>query len=181
MTLTATRTYGCLGAVLTEQALSAPTFPKRLPQPALLTNPTSQAFDVRLSGRVMTIRLTGEAPSWLKPTIQTMQQLSQLPADWSSYGSHSIDDAAIFHAAEMLASLLEPDGVPPTIVPTHAGGVQLEWHRNGTDIEVEFSPEGSVSDVYVYDRQTDRTWEPQPITPEVYQRLRTAIAGLARR
>jgi hypothetical protein len=181
MTLTATRPNSCLAAVLTEQALSAPTFPKRPPQAAVLTNPSWQSYDVPLSGRVMTIKLAGEAPAWLKPTIQAFRQLSQLPSGWSSYGSHSIEDAAIFRAAEVLGTLLEADSIPPTIVPTHAGGVQVEWHRNGVDIEVEFSPEGAVADVYLYDRQADRTWEPDRVTPEVYQRLRTVIAGLTRR
>jgi len=30
------------------------------------------------------------------------------------------------------------DGTPvPSIVPTNSGGIQLEWHRNGVDLEIE--------------------------------------------
>ena len=33
----------------------------------------------------------------------------------------------------------------PVFVPTVRAGVQLEWHRQGVDIEVEVSPDGLVS------------------------------------
>lgn len=181
MTLTATRDYGYAGAVLTELAVSAPTFPGWSEQQTLLPDPPSREFDVKLRKRTMTIRLIGEAPAWLKPTIQTMQQIAQLPANWSSYGSSPIEDVAIIRAAELLAELLESDGPAPTVIPTLRGGVQLEWHRNGSDVEIELSPEGVVSDVYVCDRQTDRTWEPERVAPEVLQRLKTTIKLLGRR
>jgi len=82
---------------------------------------------------------------------------------------------AIIGAAEVLADVLAPNALAPTIVPTLQGGVQLEWHRNGADIEIEFSSQGVVSDVYVYDRQTDRTWQPEQVTSEAFDRLRTTI------
>jgi hypothetical protein len=179
MTLTATRNYGCATPVLTELAVAASTFPTRPGLQALLTDLCQREYDVMLGKHRVTIRLTGDAPAWLDPTIRTMQQLAALPANWSSYGSRPIEFVAMIRAANVLAEVLEPDGLAPTMVPTLQGGVQLEWHRNGDDVEVEFSPDGAVSDVYVYDRRTDRTWEPDQFTPEALQRLKTTINGLA--
>ena len=31
---------------------------------------------------------------------------------------------------------------PPSVVPTEPGGVQLEWHIGGVDIEIEFNEKG---------------------------------------
>lgn len=33
------------------------------------------------------------------------------------------------------------------IVPCYHGGVQIEWHRDGVDLEVEFNADGSISSV----------------------------------
>ena len=41
----------------------------------------------------------------------------------------------------------------PALVPTVRGGLQLEWHRQGVDIEVEVDPNGSVS-WWAEDRRT---------------------------
>lgn len=47
--------------------------------------------------------------------------------------------------ADLLESLrLEPPDAP-AVVPTADGGVQLEWHRDGTDVEVYVEPDGAVS------------------------------------
>jgi hypothetical protein len=181
VTATATRNYGCAGAFLTNLALSAPTFPRSTPQQALLTDPTSRTYPVKLRKRTMTITLTGEAPGWLDPTIQTMQRLAHLPGNWSSYGNCLIEDIAIIRAAEVLAEVLDADGLAPSIVPTSQGGVQLEWHRNGDDVEIEFSPQGTVSDVYIYDRRTERAWQPDRVTSETFERLKTTINSLAQR
>lgn len=178
MTLTATRSYGCAGAFLTERAVSAPTFPGPAIQRALLTGVPSRTYDVKLAQLTMRIEVTGEAPDWLSPTIQTMQHLSRLPANWSSYGSCRVEDRAIIGAAEVLRDVLESNSLAPTVAPTLQGGVQLEWHRNGADVEIELSPRGVVCDVYVYDRQTDRTWQPEQVTSEAFDRLRTTINRL---
>ena len=34
-------------------------------------------------------------------------------------------------------SILDPDTSPPAVVPTTRGGVQVEWHLNGIDFEIE--------------------------------------------
>lgn len=43
-------------------------------------------------------------------------------------------------------------------MPTVRGGLQLEWHRKGVDLEVEFEPNGSPS-WYAEDLQTEEAVE----------------------
>jgi hypothetical protein len=162
---------------LSDEAISAPT-PKHETVRIMLTDPPTQAVDLSLSHCLMRITWRGKKPAWLDESVRTMQQLAQLPANWSSYGSHAIEDAAIISAARMMWQLLPPISPAPVVVPTLHGGVALAWHRNGMDIEIEFSPEGSVSYVYTCDRASGVTWEPDEMTAEAIQRLRATVIRL---
>jgi len=58
------------------------------------------------------------------------------PCWWDSYGSPAIDRACIQRAKDWVAAVLP--------VPLSDGGVQLEGHRDGYDVEIAFHPDGSV-------------------------------------
>src|SRR5437870_4129768 len=118
---------------LTEKTVSATTFPRQPSECPVLTQSSPQKIDVPLAQGPMTIHFFGEKPEWFDTTVQTMQRLSYLPGNWSSYGSCQIEQVAIESAAAFLGRTLGPRGVAPTVVPTLQGGVQLEWHRNGDD------------------------------------------------
>ena len=62
-------------------------------------------------------------------------RLHELKAGWDSYGAPAI-------APEAVAAAQGFD-----VVPTSAGGVQLEWHRHGCDLEIEWGPDGTVVSV----------------------------------
>ena len=62
--------------------------------------------------------------------------LRTLRPGWNSHGSASISEAAI-HTAEVMLE-------PPAIVPRSNGGIQLEWHTDGLDLEVAIAPDGRL-------------------------------------
>lgn len=68
--------------------------------------------------------------------------LSQLPPDWDSYGARAVQHTAIQSALRFLAWI--PDAPIPAVVPVATGGVQVEWHLPGLDIELEFQPDGRM-------------------------------------
>ena len=72
-------------------------------------------------------------------------ELLQLPRGWNSHGAEPVSIAAFEQTVEFLTTYLVEGVAGPVLVPTVRGGVQLEWHRRGVDIEVEVSPDGSVS------------------------------------
>ncbi|MBM4018910.1 MAG: hypothetical protein FJ288_11375 [Planctomycetes bacterium] len=47
-------------------------------------------------------------------------------------------------ALNALMMVMESRSPAPTVVPTVEGGVQLEWHQNDIDLEVEVKPEGQI-------------------------------------
>jgi hypothetical protein len=62
----------------------------------------------------------------------------RLEKGWNSYRAVPIEEKAI-----QFASILTE--MAPQIVPTTGGGIQLEWHCEGLDIELEISPDGSMN------------------------------------
>jgi len=92
----------------------------------------------REQGETIKINIGKDPRPWVEPTVQSLKKLLDLPPDWDSYGGSPIDPTCVY-AALILVSGILPDNAPaPSVVPTSRGGLQLEWHTRGVDLEVEF-------------------------------------------
>lgn len=69
-------------------------------------------------------------------TIERLYGLLSLPENWNSYGAARIRRDVIDFAATWVTGLFESETTAPAIVPTARGGVQVEWHRCGVDLEI---------------------------------------------
>lgn len=80
----------------------------------------------------------------LMKAIQTLSHLRQLEPRWDGRSAEMLTDDACETAVRLLASLAIP--APPTaqLVPLTDGGVQLEWHAGGINVEIEVDPIGEV-------------------------------------
>jgi hypothetical protein len=65
---------------------------------------------------------------------RSLAKLRQLKPGWDSYGGKAPTREAL-HVAETVALWA------PQVVPMSHGGVQLEWHVNGVDLEIEIKPD----------------------------------------
>ena len=92
--------------------------------------------------------MQSDSPPWLQSVIAKFKQLALLAHNWDSYGAEPIP-LDPFKNAVSIVNLLDPHAEPPEIVPLTDGGMQLEWHRNNIDLELELVV-GSV-EVYFYD------------------------------
>ncbi len=72
----------------------------------------------------------GEPVAWMR----------DLKPDWDSYGSRRISEDALAIASEIHTALTGKW----QIVPVATGGVQIELHAQGIDIEIEINPDGTV-------------------------------------
>jgi len=88
-------------------------------------------------------------PAWFDPLMQGFVDLLTLPNNWNSYGAGPIDSALIHEAMEFMNNLLGPSNPAPRMVPLSSGGLQIEWHRKGIDLEVVFD---SGEEPYFYYR-----------------------------
>lgn len=81
-----------------------------------------------------------------KPVLEAIRraaELLQLPRGWNSYDAAPISQESLREALTFLleAATTIPNLASPAVVPTAPGGIQLEWHQGGVDIEVEFCPD----------------------------------------
>lgn len=66
-------------------------------------------------------------------------QIGALPVGWDGYGSEPIGEDVRSFALHILYSSMSSDQMAPSIVPISGGGLQLEWHTQRGDIELEIS------------------------------------------
>ena len=62
---------------------------------------------------------------------------------WATGGAFT-QPAAASQMFNLLAHILDHQTPLPSIVPTWEGGVQVEWHRNGVDLEIESMLSGEI-------------------------------------
>ena len=83
------------------------------------------------------------AMEWLYPTLRAMAALPWWTDNWSS-GATRTQVRAVAGMLEILVAVLDSQTPPPAVVPTWNGGVQVEWDRNGIDLEIEVDPAGDI-------------------------------------
>jgi hypothetical protein len=75
-------------------------------------------------------------------TVQTFIELLQLPRGWNSYNAQQIRKENVNAAISILGRIMRPGTPVPIVVPKVRGGVQLEWHTGGINLEIAIdSPE----------------------------------------
>jgi hypothetical protein len=104
-----------------------------------------------------------EEPRWLAPTVSALTSVLGLPDGWNSYGAPRIQARAAQTAFDLLRSSAQEDSPAPIVVPTAEGGVQLEWHAWGLDVEVDVSP-GEAPQLFFRDRQSNEVHEQELTT-----------------
>ena len=90
-------------------------------------------------------------------TVLTLIEFLELPGGWNSYNARPIRKENVTFAVDFLGRVMR-DGTPaPEVVPTVRGGVQLEWHRAGVNLEIAINvPE----EVTVFAEEIDSGREP---------------------
>lgn len=83
---------------------------------------------------------TVDEPSWIRPVLGAVEQLSALQPNWNSYGAPIIDRTALRNALQLLFWSAATATPAPLLVPTSEGGVQLEWHQWDLDVELQVPP-----------------------------------------
>src|SRR5579864_440919 len=75
------------------------------------------------------------------PAVQKMIELLELPTGWNSYSASQIKKENVNFAVGLLAQVMRADTPTPQVIPMVGGGVQLEWHTRGINLEISiYSP-----------------------------------------
>jgi hypothetical protein len=120
----------------------------------------------------------GGARDWMLPIANALDELLSLPANWDSHGARALSLAYVPAVLQLLLEVMPDDAPLPAIVPTSGGGIQLEWHTRGIDLEVEFVTPTRVWGLYE-DLRSGQVWEAELTFDRTL--LVKAIAELAQR
>jgi hypothetical protein len=108
---------------------------------------------------------TATKPKWIEPVIARMGQLVDLKNNWDQRGSAEVSIDALRYAANILSRTMPPTAPPPSIVPLGHGGVQLLWHNDKADLEIEVLRPNEIV-VYHLNKSTGDEVE-EPLTTDL--------------
>ena len=97
---------------------------------------------------------TARVAEWLGSVRATLDRLGSLGDGWDSYRGSPINPRAAEAVLSVLTGVADWDTPEPSVVPTSIGGVQVEWHRNGLDLELEVMPSGDAFGLFFCDAGT---------------------------
>jgi len=118
-----------------------------LARTALMNSPVTAAEDdplieVRIERDQVTLAVQPPIPNAAMEAMSRAAGFLQLPPGWNSYRAKPIAHENVIAAITFLFEYVESATPKPDVVPTTKGGVQIEWHINGIDLEVLFSSTG---------------------------------------
>src|SRR5437660_1648313 len=92
------------------------------------------------------------ADGWDKVVAERLVRLRLFRSGWDGHQARPISRTVVDYACSLLPQIMVMSpGVPvPFIAPLPSGGLQLEWHRNGWDLEIEIAGPGEL---YIYSRE----------------------------
>ncbi len=96
------------------------------------------------------------APEWLKVVDDQLNAVHRLRDGWDGETARRVTPAAVRTVIELLGDTMALDTAAPAIVPTKDGGLQLEWRRDGVELDVYVGPDGTAS---AWCREGIREWE----------------------
>jgi|SRR5277367_2361629 hypothetical protein len=114
---------------------------------------------------------------WQRSAWLRLTQLIWLPPGWDGHQGKAVNPTIAEYAYSLLEALLRTPGVPlPSITPLSYGGIALEWHRKGWDVEIEIDAPASH---HVYTHELASATEDEFRLNHRLDRLRDVIGKIA--
>lgn len=95
---------------------------------------------------------------WLEACVSAVNEFINLPQDWDSHGGVATTLEAAGGALRTLVAIMSRPNPMPELTPVPNGGLALEWHGSGVDLEIEFGAYNDAS-VYYRDESRDIEWD----------------------
>lgn len=81
---------------------------------------------------------------WLPEAREAISRIERLPDGWDSYGSNGVQPLAVKNAIRFLFEAPSRLVPAPHIAATPGGGIGFHWLISGRDLEIEFTPTGTI-------------------------------------
>jgi hypothetical protein len=83
------------------------------------------------------VRVSGPRSAWVQELEKQFNTLTSLPKGWDGYAGVPVSFNCAQFAANLVERLCVEDVPAPQLVPGSDGTLQLEWHLNQFDLEVD--------------------------------------------
>ncbi len=83
-------------------------------------------------------------PKWHQAVFEQLHDVSRLDEGWDGFGAGPIRRDVVTFTAHVLDQIMLPTAPPPQVTPMSHGGLMLEWHENGIDLEIEIEKPGRL-------------------------------------
>lgn len=104
--------------------------------------------------RDIEITTGGFRPAYVDPVQWCINQLRRLELGWDGGRALPITYEAAEMTVQVIFDILDNDSALPQFFPLVDGGIQIEWHAAGNDVEIEIE---GVGGIHAYARGPDRT------------------------
>ena len=117
------------------------------------------------------------SPAWLGRVKRRLEELILLPTNWDSYGAAPVDPRVARLAENLVEWFAVADMPSPDVFATSDGGIQIEWHVRGVNIEIDISPSDGTT-IYFHDLTAGQPWSRQASSNDLQTARRRLIAPL---
>lgn len=83
-------------------------------------------------------------PEWVRRLGSQLNELLELGEGWDGYRAKSISEFSVKAVIAIMVEVMNDGLAFPHIFPLPDGGLQLEWHADGDDVELEVEANGSA-------------------------------------
>lgn len=101
----------------------------------------------------------GQPESWIWEVSESLNAILALEENWDSYGAKRVPPKTIVATLQLLFNIMDKNSPSASIVPTPKGNVQVEWHCNDIDLEIEVTADGTYSFFYEDHTNSDEFYE----------------------
>lgn len=83
-------------------------------------------------------------PDWVGVVEERLNRLQELTYNWDRQGALPNRYDVVVFATTFMQQILFDNTAAPQILPLASGGLQLEWHTKGIDLEIEIAAPNEV-------------------------------------
>lgn len=98
-----------------------------------------------------------DEPEWLLQIVDRLETLIELKTGWNGHGSQRVQAKPVMQALQLLLQVMRPTTVTPVLSPKPSGGLLVEWHDRGLDLEVDIPVDGEPS--VWFESEQGQEWE----------------------
>jgi hypothetical protein len=83
------------------------------------------------------VRVRQNRSRWYLALKDRFDEITALPVGWDGYAGRPVSFNCAFFAASLLERICREDVSSPSLVPGSDGSLQIEWHKNQYDVEID--------------------------------------------